>query len=139
MQRLPNNALGKALFKLLNEKLPDITVYDFVPEEAAVPYVTIGTMVTNDISSKAETAYKVAIQINIWSEYRGKYEINKIAERIMALLCSNEGYIDVTADGFTAYQNTIDMYEAYPEDAYGYNGVISLEVRVKDQSGKEGG
>lgn len=136
MQRLPNNALGKALFKLLNEKLPDITVYDFVPEEAAVPYVTIGTMVTNDISSKAETAYKVAIQINIWSEYRGKYEINKIAERIMALLCSNEGCIDVTADGFTAYQNTIDMYEAYPEDAYGYNCVISLEVRVKDQSGK---
>lgn len=136
MQRLPNNALGKALFTLLNEKLPGITVYDFVPEEAAVPYVTIGTMVTNDISSKAETAYKVAIQINIWSEYRGKYEINKIAERIMALLCSNEGYIDVTADGFTAYQNTIDMYEAYPEDAYGYNGVISLEVRVKDQSGK---
>ena len=41
MQRLPNNALGKALFKLLNEKLPDITVYDFVPEEAAVPYVTL--------------------------------------------------------------------------------------------------
>lgn len=133
MQRLPNNALGKALFKLLKEKLPDVTVYDFVPEEAAVPYVTIGTMVTNDISSKAETAYKVTIQINIWSEYRGKYEINKIAERIMGLLCSMDGYIDVTQDGFMAYQNTVDMYEAYPEDADGYNGVISLEIRIKDK------
>lgn len=133
MQRLPNNALGKALFKLLNEKLPDIKVYDFVPDEAEVPYVTIGTMVTNDISSKAEVAYKVTAQINIWSEYRGKYEINKIAERIIALLCSMDGYIDITADGFTAYQNTVDMYEAYPEDADGYNGVISLEVRIKDK------
>lgn len=132
MNRLPNSALQKALYKLLKNKLPDIAVYDFVPENAQVPYVTFGTIVTNDISSKMTSDYKVELQINIWSEYRGKYEINRIAERIMSLLCSMDGYIDCTADGFVVHQNAINMYEAYPENGEGYSGVLSLECYVKD-------
>lgn len=132
MRRLPNNALQKALVKLLSDKLPDVTVYDFVPEAAQIPYVTLGACVTNDISTKTENLYKVDVQINIWSEYRGKYEINNIAERIARLLTSVEGYIDTTADNFAVYRQLVNQYEAFPENGEGYSGVLSLDIYIKN-------
>lgn len=132
MRRLPNNALQKALVKLLADKLPDVTVYDFVPEAAQIPYVTLGACVTNDISTKTDNLYKVDVQINIWSEYRGKYEINNIAERIARLLTSADGYIDASADNFAVYCQRVNQYEAFPEDGEGYSGVLSLDIYVRN-------
>lgn len=132
MRRLPNNALQKALIELLTEKLPDVAVYDFVPETAKIPYVTLGACVTNDVSTKTENLYKVDVQINIWSEYRGKYEINNIAERIARLLTSLEGYIDTTADNFAVYRQLVNQYETFPENGEGYSGVLSLDIYVRN-------
>lgn len=78
MLRLPNNALQKALIKLLKEKMQGVSVYDFVPIEATPPYITLGSIVVTDQSTKTEDNYKVDMQINIWSEYEGRYEINHI-------------------------------------------------------------
>ena len=104
----------------------------YVEEMESLPVHLANASLTNDISSKMTSDYKVELQINIWSEYRGKYEINRIAERIMSLLCSMDGYIDCTTDGFVVHQNDINMYEAYPENGEGYSGVLSLECYVKD-------
>lgn len=134
MLRIPNNALQKALIALLKEKMQGtgVSVYDFVPYEAKPPYITLGSIVVNDQSTKTEDNYKVNMQINIWSEYEGRYEINHIAEKIIALLCSTDGYMDLSADGFAMYRAMIDTYEAYPEDGNGYNGVITYEVYLKN-------
>ena len=82
MLRLPNNALQKALIKLLKEKMQGVAVYDFVPIEATPPYITLGSIVVTDQSTKTEDNYKVDMQINIWSEYEGRYEINHIAQQV---------------------------------------------------------
>lgn len=133
MLRLPNNVLQKALIKLLKEKInPLIGVHDFVPANARIPYITIGNIVTHDTSTKTEDNTRLEIQINIWSTYKGKYEINRIAENIINLLTSEEGYLNVEDSGFKVYEQTINMYEAFPEDNTGYNGVINLEVKVKN-------
>ena len=134
MLRLPNNALQKALIKLLSEKLDKntVAVYDFVPYEAMPPYITLGAIVVNDMGTKTEDCCKVNLQINIWSEYEGRYEINRIAENIISILCSQDGYMDLTADGFVMESAKIDQYEAYPEDGNGYNGVIAYEVQLRN-------
>ena len=126
MRRLPNNALQKALVKLLTDKLPDVKVYDFVPEAAQIPYVTLGACVTNDISTKTDNLYKVDVQINIWSEYRGKYEINNIAERIAGLLTSADGYIDASADNFAVYCQRVNQFCFCPFFLPPLPGVASL-------------
>ena len=72
MLRLPNNALQKALIKLLKEKMQGVAVYDFVPIEATPPYITLGSIVVTDQSTKTEDNYKVDMQINIWSEYESE-------------------------------------------------------------------
>ena len=134
MLRLPNNALQKALIALLQEKMQgtDVSVYDFVPYEAKPPYITLGSIVVNDQSTKTEDVYKVTMQINIWSEYEGRYEINHIADKIIALLYSSDGYMNLSGDGFAMYRAMIDTYEAFPEDGNGYNGTINYEVWVKN-------
>ncbi len=135
MLRLPNNAVQKALYQKLKtyEELIGAPTYDFVPDEALMPFITLGTTVTTNIGNKTEDCTKIEVQINIWSEYKGKYQINNIAEQIINLLMSQEtGYLDCEAEGFVAYGQSISTYEAYPEDSTGYNAVIGLEVQVKN-------
>jgi hypothetical protein len=135
MLRLPNNPVQKALYQKLKtyEEFIGAPTYDFVPDEAKMPFVTLGNTVTTNIGNKTEDNTKIEVQINIWSEYKGKYQINNIAERIINLLMSQEtGYLDCEAEGFIAYEQAISTYEAYPEDATGYNAVIGLEVHVKN-------
>lgn len=131
--RLPNNCLQKNLIKLLQDHFADrgkIGVYDYVPDDAIPPYITLGSIITEDISTKTEDRYRVQQQINIWSEYKGKHEINLIAEKIINLLTSREGHLDLSEEGFFCNWQSIKMYEAYPEENTGYNGVIELEVII---------
>lgn len=134
MLRLPNNAVQKALYKVLkkNEATIGASTYDFVPDDANLPFITLGATTTEDIGNKTQDDTKIEIQINIWSEYKGKYQINNIAERIINLITSQEGYLDCTEDGFQVYHQEVKIYEAYPEDATGYNAVINFLVKVNN-------
>ena len=123
MLRLPNNPVQKALYQKLKtyEELIGAPTYDFVPDEATMPFITLGNTVTTNIGNKTEDNTKIEVQIN------------NSAERIINLLMSQEtGYLDCEAEGFIAYEQAISTYEAYPEDATGYNAVIGLEVHVKN-------
>ena len=134
MLRLPNNVVQKALYKLLstNKEYIGAPAYDFVPDDALLPFITLGNTITEDIGNKTQDDTKIEIQINIWSEYKGKYQINNIAERIINLITSTEGYLDCTEDGFQVYRQKVTTYEAYPEDATGYNAVINFVVYVNN-------
>lgn len=133
MFRLPNNAIQKAMLENLKKYLPDLAIYDFVPADAKVPFVTIGNMVTSDDDAKKLKRYKVDMQINVWSEYRGKYEVNHIAQQIINVLQNSEtAELDLSADDFIHESIAITNYEAYPEEQYGYNGVIQTVLVVVD-------
>ena len=129
MKRIPLNSLQKALISYLtaNEVVP---VYDYVPETARPPFMTIGAFNCKEAGTKYEDMVEVTVQINIWSTYKGKFEINSIANRVIVLLQTKQ--IDLIEDEFLAIRQQVDFFEAYPEEETGYNGVISLVMLIQN-------
>ena len=69
MKRIPLNALQKALISYLtaNEKVP---VYDYVPETARPPFMTIGAFNCKEAGTKDENMVEATVQFNIRSTYK---------------------------------------------------------------------
>lgn len=129
MKRLPNNAVQKALLLFLRANV-DIPVYDYVPEEAKLPFITLGAINVQDQSTKAEDMTHVSIQIHIWSHYKGRYEINILAEELMQLLTKEQ--LDLGSEDFWALSQSIDFYETYPEEDNGYSGILTFEMMIQN-------
>lgn len=129
MKRLPNNAVQKALLLFLRANV-DIPVYDYVPEEAKLPFITLGAINVQDQSTKAEDMTHVSIQIHIWSHYKGRYEINILAEELMQLLTKEQ--LDLGSERFWALSQSIDFYETYPEEDNGYSGILTFEMTIQN-------
>lgn len=129
MKRIPNIAITQALVKLLREHL-DVPVTDHLDESSWLPYVSIGAFTCEDDRTKVDDLLKCSIDLHIWSEYAGKAQVNSIAEKIISVL--NTYDIDVSADGFNVFDGKIAQYEAYEEETYGYNGIITLDMSVQN-------
>lgn len=131
MRRIPNNAVHKALIQFLKSEVTDCKVYDFVPQDARLPFITLGAINAEGKSTKSDDLVHMTVQIHIWSTYRGRYEINQLAEQIINALTGTE--LDLSEDGFSVAAQGVDMYESYPEEDTGYNGVITLELLVQNK------
>lgn len=129
MKRLPNNTAHKALYEFLSANI-ETPVYDYVPQDAALPFVTLGAVNVEDKSTKSEDMTHVSVQVHLWSDYKGRYEINNLAEEIINLLGNNQ--LDLTGDGFYVSAQGVNFYETYPEDESGFNGVLTFEMLVQD-------
>ena len=130
MKRLPNNALHKALVPFLREKT-GYRVYDYVPEEAQLPFITLGTFNVQDKSTKTEDMTKTSVHIHIYSNYKGRFEINTLAESLINLFAAEQ--IDLSAEEFFVCSQAVDFYETYPEDEIGYSGVITLDMLIQNK------
>ena len=129
-RRIPMNALQKGVFSLLSE-YQTTPVYDDVPSEAILPYVTFGAFTCKNLGNKTADIVDISLQIHIWSEYEGKAEINGIANDITAVLTSWS--IDLSKDGFNVMAQDVDFFEAFPEEEAGYHGVITIVCKVQNQ------
>ena len=129
MKRLPNKAIHKALVAFLREHT-GLVVYDYVPQEAVLPFITLGTMTVQDKSTKTEDMTHLSAHIHIYSNYKGRYEINSLAEKLINLFGSIQ--LDLSPDEFYVSAQGVDFYETYPEDEMGYSGVITLEVLIQN-------
>lgn len=129
MKRLPNNAVQKALLLFLKANVT-IPVYDYVPEEASLPFITLGAINVQDKSTKVEDMTHVSIQIHIWSHYKGRYEINVLAEKLIHLLTSEQ--LDLGIEDFWSLSQSVDFYETYPEEDNGYSGVLTFEMDIQN-------
>lgn len=129
MKRLPNNAVQKALLLFLKANVT-IPVYDYVPEEASLPFITLGAINVQDKSTKVEDLTHVSLQIHIWSHYKGRYEINVLAEKLIHLLTSQQ--LDLSEDQFWSLSQSVDFYETYPEEDNGYSGILTFEMDIQN-------
>lgn len=134
MKRLPNNIVHKVLIAFLQDHL-GCRVYDFVPENAILPFVTLGNINAEDKSTKSDDIIHLTVQIHIWSTYRGRYEINSLAETIINDLSSHQ--LDLSEEDFYSNAQGVDFYESYPEDDSGYNGVITFEILIQNMRSDE--
>ena len=118
MKRLPNNAIHKALVAFLREHT-GLAVYDYVPQEAVLPFITLGTMTVQDKSTKTDDMTHLSAHIH-----------NSLAEKLINLFGMEQ--LDLTGDEFYVSAQGVDFYETYPEDETGYSGVITLEVLIQN-------
>ena len=89
MKRIPLDILSEKLFELLSQN-QIIPVYDDVPQDASLPYITLGAFTCKDNGTKVNDISDATINIDIWSEYQGKREVNTIANDVIALLNSSK-------------------------------------------------
>lgn len=129
MKRLPNNAVHKALIRFL-KRYKEFKVYDYVPENVSLPFVTLGNINSENKSTKDKDIVHMSVQIHIWSTYKGRYEINAIAEKIINDLVSIQ--LDLSEEDFYSNAQGVEFYESYPEEDNGYNGVINFELLVQN-------
>lgn len=123
-------ALQTGLFSLLSvgQTTP---VYDDVPEDAAFPYITIGAFTCKRVADKTSDIWDASIQIHIWSNYRGKAEVNAVADDIATVISSAA----IDAPGFVVISQDVDFFEAFVEDEFGYHGVLTLVVTIQNTGG----
>lgn len=84
--------LQTAVFSALNSATindisgSDVSVFDFVPVDTSYPYIALGEETGNNISAKDVDIFEYTLNIDIWSQYRGKKEIKLIMNQINTLL-----------------------------------------------------
>lgn len=98
MSGLANYAMQKALYSTLSgdSTLGDLIegVYDYVPADAAFPYVTIGDVRGEDVSTMGQEAARLQMELHVYSRTRGRKECMDILSRILELLHENEPEVD---------------------------------------------
>jgi hypothetical protein len=62
------------------------TVRDDFPENSTYPFVQIGEGRAIEYGTKTSDGSQVALQIDVWSRYRGAKEIKNIMDRVHTLL-----------------------------------------------------
>jgi len=85
-------AFQASIYALLDsefDQTPTVAVYDFVPQGAAYPYITIDFQ--DDLNADFLNARKTRkfMYLSVWSDYRGQGEVLEIMERIDRVLHNN--------------------------------------------------
>jgi hypothetical protein len=57
-------------------------IYDGVPRDAALPYVTIDEIVTRDRSADDCPEFEHAVTLSVWSQYAGKQEVYAVLDAV---------------------------------------------------------
>lgn len=135
MRRIPLIPLQKAIYEALQPPVYEdgVPVYDDVPEDAALPYITLGGFTCKTNGAKQTDISDVSLQIHIWSEYEGKLEVNEIANDIITILSAVK--LDLSADNFNVMSQGVDFFEAFPEEQYGYHGIVTLVAQIQNLGG----
>lgn len=132
MRRIPMTALQTGLFNLLSAG-QTTPVYDDVPEDVAMPYITIGAFTCKNDGDKTTDIWDASIQVHIWSNHNGKAEVNAVANEVTTVATS--AGIDLSADSFAVISQDVDFFEAFPQEEFGYHGVLTLVVKIQNVGG----
>lgn len=132
IKRIPLVPLQKAIYAALFQ-YQTTPVYDDVPHDAKLPYITLGAFTCKNNGAKNTEISDVTLQIHVWSEYSGKAEVNEIANDVITVLAAVP--VDLSADKFKVMSQGIDFFEAFPEDEAGYAGVITFVSKIQNLGG----
>lgn len=129
MKRIPLNVVTAALYQRLTEH-QTIPVYDDVLPDADAPYISFGLFTCKDDGTKTDDICNVTANIDVWSNYAGKKEVNEISNDIITLI--KAALLDLSADGFKHLDSEVDFFESFSEDDSGYHGVITFIFKIQN-------
>jgi len=72
---IPTVAIQKAVYQKLSSALGAVIVYDSVPQETVMPYVSIDrveVMASDYLASRKDERF---VYLSVWSRYRGQKEV----------------------------------------------------------------
>jgi len=151
IRRIPMNALQQGVYSILTTK-QDTPVYDDVPGiqyddngnpildddgnviPVKLPYITFGDFTCKRGGTKDTDISDTSLQLHIWSEYKGKKEVNAIADAMTAVL--TYWTIDLSAQNFKVTEQDVDFFESFAEENTGYHGVVTFVSKIQNLGGK---
>ena len=107
----------------------DNKIFDNVPQDTGYPYVVIGNINVANRGTKSLDGNEYSVDIDVWSQYRGKKEISDAMERIYELLHDATYSVSGADMVVSQVRNTITLVE---NDGITRHGVLSLSVIVYD-------
>jgi hypothetical protein len=124
----------RALFTQLTANAPLMAqltgVFDFVPENTALPYLTLGEQSAADWSTKSFSGQEYLLTLHVWSAARGR----KQAKEIISLVHGALHQTELTITGhhlvnlrFVSSQLFLD------EDGLTHHGVMRFRARIHPQ------
>ena len=79
-------------------------VFDYLPEEAAYPFVVIGESVETADNSHGKFGRETVITLHVWTQYRGHTQGLQIGARVTELLDHQPLTIEALRHVFTHYE-----------------------------------
>lgn len=131
MKRIPLVAFQTALYTLLKSYRQTVPVYDDVPANAKLPFITLGGFTSKQVGSKTTNCWDISQQIHLWSDYNGKKEVNEMADNVSSLVTAYK----ITLSGFDVTSQDVDFFEAFEEEEGGYHGIVTFIARIQDLGG----
>lgn len=115
-KRLGAKEVQQVIYSVLSD-IPEITVYDSVPETANMPYIKIGDFSITDEGTKTEHIDRHTVDIEVFSQYKGKKQIEEITDSVYQILSSvnvKQGPFYIRFMGIDSELNQVDddIYQA---------------------------
>jgi hypothetical protein len=100
-------------------------IYDFAPEDAALPFVQIGEAVVNDWSAAEMAGEEHLLTLHVWSQARGHLEAKSIMAAVAAAL---EDGVD-GLDGHHLVDLRLEMSEVLLDgESFMHHGVMRFRA-----------
>jgi len=104
-------------------------IFDNVPQDTAYPYVVINNESAINRGTQTLDGNQYTIDLEVWSQYRGKKEIKEIMERIYNLFNNATYSVSGASMVLSQIRNVITLVES---DGITRHGVLTLDVIVYD-------
>lgn len=130
MPALPTAALQEAVVKALNTKFSGrAKVYDRVPTKHDLPYITVGSIETND-DSHCDAAWECFVTCHAWSDKVGKPEINGLNSDIAEAIG-----LELTIAGFVCVLGEFQTADSFTDgDGLTMHGVVRCRYLIDQQA-----
>ena len=100
-------------------------IFDSVPENTNLPYITFGKIASQPLNTKTSDGEMISVSIDIWSEKQGKKETVDIMSEIELALKT-----ELVLDTATLISQRVINREAW-EETYGlFTGTIEFEIKT---------
>lgn len=119
--------LQKAIYERLKANLP-CPVYDYVPDGATMPYVTLGEDTSVDWSTKLENGQEITHTLHVWSDYNGMAETKQLIDQITQALTSTP----LQVEGFFVVLARLDMVETMRDPEGFRHGVVRFRFKIQE-------
>ena len=125
---VPQIPLRRALFSLLNDG-QDHNVYGDIPEDAALPWITIGGMVFSLVSSKTTVIWQAKVSIEAYSDGIQQLELNEMLNDICTLVSFYGNSLEI--EGYSIIDTEIETVETEQETTTGYHGTVTAIFKLQ--------